>query len=631
MTTARWQKNANTLWAYAFVDELIRCGIKRVCISPGSRSTPLVVEFGRRAEIEDISIIDERSAGFVALGMAKASGCPTALLCTSGTAAANYFPAVCEASAAGVPLLVLTADRPRQLQDVGASQAMDQLKLYGDHVRAFFEVGQAEATADKMRYLRALACRALAQTQGQEPGPVHVNLAFRKPLAPLAIKPEAVDGVPPQLAKEAPTAVHGRAGGAPFLRVDAASAGADPAVIEEFSQRLCSADRPLFFVGAVEGRHRWRSRLLQLAQEQGIPVIAEAPSGLRYSTEDGSSAPPVVTGGDFLVQSGFYEQQGAPDLVVRFGLAPISWPMRKWFPTLRKAEHIAVSPRRGPADPEHLVSWKIRCDETTLLEAVCKEVEGTDPPGRARWLEAHQRAEELVRRELSEHLRGTTELSTPTAWHVLGEYLQPGAALFVSNSMPIRDVEVFLGEPRGPVEIFGNRGINGIDGIVSTGIGLAAAREQGPTVIVSGDVALRHDLSALLLAKELDVDATIVVLDNGGGAIFDYLPLARCGEQESAFGEAIEAVYERHFRTPHSLPDKNLSSDDLPHDNRWFSSVDFAFARTTEQLRDGLRASMDSSGLQVLMVQTDAEEDRQMRLAISQQISRAVAMSGEER
>lgn len=603
MSADQWQRNANALWAHVFVDELIRCGVEAVCISPGSRSTPLVVEFGGRHEIDDLSVIDERSAGFVALGRAKATGRPTALVCTSGTAAANLYPAVCEASAAGVPLVVLTADRPRRLQGVGASQAMDQLKLYGDHVRAFFEVGQPEATAAKLRYLRGLACRSVATSMGSSPGPVHLNFSFRKPLAPVAVDPGEADSVDPALFDEAPVAVGGRDGDDPWLRIDAGDRGVSPTVVKRLRDRLVDADRPLIFVGAHEDSDPWRSQLLELADTHRIPVIAEATSGLRYT---GKPSEAVVTAGDLLVESPLYDECGPPDLLLRFGRAPISWPMRRWFPDLRRAEHIVVSPGREPADPDHLASWQIRGDESRLLDALRTCLDGDRRRDNADWFGAHRRAEQQVRRQISQRLDDESSLSAPLTWHVLGHALQPGATLFVSSSMPIRDVETFLAPPTGPVDILANRGLNGIDGILSTGFGVATTPGDDPTVIVVGDVAFRHDIATLLSAAELDVDATVVVIDNGGGAIFDYLPLADLADKTGPFGETIDAVYERHFRTPRRLP----------VDNGRFGPVTFEIPETPRQLRDRLVESQKCSGVQVLVVETDAADDQKLRQTI---------------
>ena len=600
MSAESWHSTVNALWAQAFVDELIRCGVEVVGISPGSRSTPLVVECGRRDEIEDISIVDERSAGFFALGCAKATGRAAALICTSGTAAANLYPAICEASACGVGLLVLTADRPRQLQGVGASQAMDQLKLYGDHVRAFYQVGQPEATADKLRYLRGLACRGVAAASGAKPGPVHLNFSFRKPLAPVDVDRSGVDAVAAKLFDEAPLAVGGRSEGAPWLRIDGADGGVEKQVVSELRDRLVAAKRPIIFAGAVESAEPWGFSLLEMAADHRVPVIAESTSGLRYGSSEAS--PAVITTGDLLVESGLYDELGTPDLVLRFGRAPISWPMRRWMPQLRQAEHILVSAGREPQDPDQLACWQIRCDASRLVDDLIDELDEDGPLGDDNWFQVHRRADQQVRGHIAGQLSEEATLSAPIAWHILGESLVAEAALFVSSSMPIRDIETFFASPASAVDVLANRGVNGIDGVLSTGFGVAARRD-GPTVIVVGDVAFRHDIGALLMAEQLDVDATVMVIDNGGGAIFDYLPLAELADDPERFGETLGEVYERHFRTPRRLPVGGGR----------FGPVEVELAETPGQLRDSLATSQQRRGVQVVVVDTDADADRALR------------------
>ena len=587
------RENANTLWAAVFVDELIRCGLQVAVIAPGSRSTPLVLQLSGRQEVRDFSVIDERSAGFLALGIARTTGRPVAVVCTSGTAAANLYPAVCEASASGVPLVVLSADRPRELHGVGASQAMDQIHLYGSHMRAFFQAPQAEATAEKLRFMRGLACRVMARASGAKPGPVHINLPFRKPLGPIEVGPEHRDAVPGGLADEAPVAWGGRPDGAPFLRICRGPMVAAPAMIDGLAQKIGAAERPLIVAGA-DAVERGRGReVLEAIGALNVPVVAEWTSGLR-----GRAGEAVVVGASVVGADEFFEVQGTPDLLIRLGRAPILWSGQRWLRGLRGVKQVLVGPGSEPADPEHLASWQIQAEPEQVFGAIKGGAGATRGAGRGLWLEAFRHAAQGERRGLKRE-DGSSALTAPRVWRGLGESLPQGAALVVSSSMPLRDMESFLGDPRG-VEVFANRGVNGIDGVVSTGLGAALGRAMGPTVIVVGDVALRHDLSALLLGGELGIDATVVVVDNGAGAIFDYLPLAAKAQRT---GGDLAAAYKKHFSTPGSLEG---CADG-------FGGIEFERPVTGEEFEALLAASMDRRGLQVIAVKTDADEDRRAR------------------
>ncbi len=602
--------NVNTLWARVIVDELARCGLRHVCISPGSRSTPLVVQFAEHPDIDDVSIIDERSASFFALGLAQSTGRPVALLCTSGTATANYFPAVCEASQAGIPLVVLTADRPPELHDCGASQAMDQLDLYGSRVRWFHQLAQPEAAPDKLRYARSLACRAFARAAGPQPGPVHLNVPFRKPLEPIEVDSDHRDYVPPSLRDDAPLAVDGRPDGRPFLAVATGRPTADDATVEAFAARVADAQRPLILAGANPRGESYREALRDFAGAIGAPIVAEPTSGLRHWSERGSN---VVSTGDFLMASALYEQVGAPDLVIRTGRAPLLWSSQALVRRLAGVDHVVVSPNPELADPDHLVGWQIACDERALFLGAntrCDAIPGVDSP----WLMAHRAADETALQALHEQTTNIDELCAPRVWTELAKLLPDRAGLFVSNSMPIRNLDTFLAHARQNLKIHFNRGINGIDGIVSTGFGVAAGRRSEtsePTVIVTGDVALRHDVGSLLLAAELGLSATIVVVDNDGGGIFEYLPIAR-----------FQQVHEQHFATTERTPIDR-------HALAGVEVVEFVEPGDWAQFRAAVEESLSAPRVQIVRVCTDRRGDKerreQVRAAVAERVNQSLA------
>ncbi|RAL23672.1 2-succinyl-5-enolpyruvyl-6-hydroxy-3-cyclohexene-1-carboxylic-acid synthase [Lujinxingia litoralis] len=604
--TPTWP-NVNTLWAQALVDELARAGLRHVCISPGSRSTPLVVAFANHPDIDDISIIDERQAAFFALGLSQTTGIPTALLCTSGTAGANYFPAICEASRSALPLLVLTADRPPHLHGCGAPQAMDQARLFGTHTRWFHQVAEPEPTPEKLRYLRTIACRALALARGPQPGPVHLNLPFRKPLEPTALPAHHRDAVPADFALAHPLAARGRPDGRPYLHLPSPELHADDTTIGALASLLAQAQRPLILAGADPHGHAYAEDLRALATRLGAPLIAEPTSGLRALTDADASS---LRTGDLLFESKLYTRHGAPDLVLRTGKAPLNWAAARQARTWHATTTVILNPEPETTDPDHLAAWHVQAAPRTTLRALLARISHTPSP-RSSWLQTHLQADAHVQTSLG-HEFATLEdeapefLASAQIWHELGQALPDHAALFVSNSMPIRDVDTFMALRHTPIDVHFNRGVNGIDGIIASGLGVAYARNaaglQAPTVIALGDVALRHDLSSLALAHELDLPVLVLVHDNEGGAIFDYLPIAH-----------FDDVHTRHF----------LTSARAPIDTSSPALASVSSANTPARLRQALQRFINAPSFQIICARTERARDKHIRAHLRERGARA--------
>jgi 2-succinyl-5-enolpyruvyl-6-hydroxy-3-cyclohexene-1-carboxylate synthase len=586
--------NVNTLWAQVMVDEFARSGLKAVVISPGSRSAPLVFQFNEHPSIEDYSVVDERSAGFFALGLARSLRTPVALLCTSGTAAANYFPAICEADRAGVPLLVLTADRLRDEHECGAQQVMEQDHLYGVHVRWYQRLAQPEASADRLSYLRSITARAIQKTRSPWAGPVHLNVPFRKPLEPVPVATEHRDHVPANLAEQARAALPGRPDGQPWVRVSQGRPMPDPAVIQDLIGRVHNSRRPLILAGADLRGTDYREALRDFAARAGIPVLAEPASGLRHWQARGMG---ILATGDLIAASDFYQRHGQPDLILRTGHAPLSWPLQAFCHSTATVPQVVVSATPVLADPEHRAGDQIIADERELFTALTAS-SGVLSPQRADWLDTHTRAAELASSRLRTVLDAHAELSSPVLWHRLGGLLPADSLLFFSSSMLVRHLDTFMCTHRRDLEVHFNRGLNGIDGIISTAAGLAAGRRhddvrsEAPTVLVIGDVALRHDLAALLLVIEMDLDLTVIVVDNDGGEIFEYLPSA-----------GLEPAHEKHFATGGRLP----LADILP------SAVTLCEVGDWSGFHGLVEQALDRPGLDVIRVPTSRLTDRQLR------------------
>ncbi|HLB20722.1 MAG TPA: 2-succinyl-5-enolpyruvyl-6-hydroxy-3-cyclohexene-1-carboxylic-acid synthase [Solirubrobacteraceae bacterium] len=515
----------------AFVDELVRSGMRAACTSPGSRSAPLALTLAREPRLRCYSHVDERCAGFFALGLAKASGLPVAVACTSGTAAAELLPAAIEAYEARVALLLLTADRPPELRGNGAGQAIDQLKLYGGAAKWFFEVGTHDATPERLRWMRTLACRAYATTLEGRPGVVHLNFALREPL--VSDEPLVQDTT-------------GRSGDSPYVRrVSGASSKDRGAGHEELHAAISDARCGVIVAGREErGDHDWSAgkAAAAFAAALGWPLLADPLS-------DARRGPAAVAHYDALLRHDPFAASVRPDLVLRVGDLPVSKPLRSWLSDLTDVPQVALDPEGAWQDPAAVLSRSFALDPATALGEHVNGVTPADPDWLARW----RSADELTAEAILGALGGQTP-SEPRVALELGTLLPQGATLFVASSMPVREIETFWPVRDDPPRVLCNRGANGIDGTVSSAFGAAAA-ENGPVVLLIGDVALAHDIGGLLAARRLGLKLTIVLLDNGGGGIFDFLPIAGAAmaRETHPLQEYEGDIYTRHIATPTGL------------------------------------------------------------------------------
>lgn len=536
--------NANTALASAFVEELARGGLRHAVISPGSRSTPLALALWRAPEIEVSVIVDERSAAFFALGAAQVSGTPVALLCTSGTAAANYHPAVIEADESGVPLVVLSADRPPELRGIGAGQTIDQIKLFGASVRWFCEVGTHEADDGGLLHYRSVACRALAAARGEtRPGPVHLNLPWREPLAPVAVE-GAVTATDP-------LALQGREG-RPLTAVTRIDLEPSAFLLEEMAGHIGDAISGVI----VAGRQldpELREPLAHLARASGFPILAEPTSQLRCGPHDRSH---VIAAYDLLLREERFARSVVPDLVLRFGAMPTSKPLRTWL-AASGASEIVIDPFGAWNEPSNRAAAILRADPTELASGWATRLEKEERSAPQRWIAAEAAAQAVLGSELSvEAGAGASAISEPALHRALGAAHADGDLVYTASSMPIRDQEAFLAATDTDALFLCNRGTNGIDGLISSGIGAAHASGR-PTTIVSGDLGLLHDLGGLAALRDVSTPVRIVIIDNNGGGIFHFLP------QEQALGGA---EFEALLGTSRGVSvEKTAALFDLPH------------------------------------------------------------------
>jgi 2-succinyl-5-enolpyruvyl-6-hydroxy-3-cyclohexene-1-carboxylate synthase len=624
-------RNRNELWARVLMDELARAGVRTVVVAPGSRSTPLVLAAAGNERLRTLVQIDERSAGFLALGIGKAAGRPAAVITTSGTAAANLLPAVVEACQGETPLLLLTADRPPRLRGADANQAIDQLHLFGRYTRLFQELSPAPVSGATLRHLRSVAARAVAAAVGDPGGPAHLNLPFDTPLEPRPVP----EDLPVDLAESAPLSLAGRSGGKPYTRVRPRRLAPNPEALESLGAALRAARRPLLVAGPVPRSRDSGPRIVELARRLGAPLLADPLSGARYP-----GGVPVVGGYDLALASEAVRGRLVPDLILRFGATPTSAGLGRFLEELAGVPQVVVD--GGDRWKDHLaVAQEVLPGDPALA---ADALAGALPPGVARpaepaWLDRWMRVESAVGEVLRREAAGPFFEGT-----LLREVLAAvpdDALLFVSNSMPIRDLDSFGLACGRPIEAKGNRGASGIDGIVSTALGLAVGAGR-PVVAVLGDLALLHDMNGLLAVRGSGAKLTLVVVQNDGGGIFHFLPIR---DHEPEFTPL--------FATPHGRDVARVAAlHDLPHrrvEGRERSSAEEAGAtpgrgepetaepkgalRGVEGLREALAWAEREPGAALVEIRTDRDENRRRRARVAGAVHDALHedLSSEER
>ena len=580
--------NRNVLWARTFVDELAEAGVSAVCITPGSRSTPLTTAFDEHDDIHVFSHLDERASAFFALGRARRTGEVTPLVCTSGTAAANFHPAVIEAFQSRVPLLLLTADRPPELRDSGANQTIDQEKLYGDAVRWYKDMPEPEATDRKLRMLRTTATRALSEATGTPSGPVHLNFPFRKPLEPT---PVAGD-VPADLDTEAAL---GREEGGAYVDTTAGVPELDDDQLRQLAQDL-EVERGLIVAGPADAPGIDHEAVAALAHATDFPVVADPLSGLRFG---GHTRVTTVLGGyDAYLDERVTDDWPDPEIVFRFGASPTSKPLRKYL-ARTDARQLVVDPAGEWREAEYAATDLVVANPSQLAWRLSQIVRAPrDPSWTERWKAAEQTHWSAVDSAVDDGESFEGRILADVA-----DVAPEPSTLFVSNSMPVRDVDRFGRPAARNLTVLGNRGASGIDGITSTALGAGSATTDDLT-LVTGDIAYYHDLSGLLAVGRCDVDATIVVVNNDGGGIFHMLPI-----------EDYDPPFTGQFKTPHGL--------DFEPTGDLFG---MAFARVdVDGFRETYAEAVTTPGTHVIEVETDAESSHRVRESLAEQVVDALS------
>ena len=514
------------LFVGSFVDELARAGVSHVCLCPGSRSTPLALLLHKHPAITVWLHLDERSAAFFALGMAKARQEPVAVVSTSGTAAVNFAPAVVEAYYARVPLLVLTADRPPELRHIGALQTIDQTRLYESHLKWFIEMPLPDTREETLRYARTIACRAVATARGDGAGPVHINFPFREPLIPTL--PTIPNRQPPQP----------MADGGPRIAIVRTPRRPDRAELADVAAELRTVRRGLIVCGPQEDT-QFPQAVTQLAKALDWPLLADPLSQTRCGSHHSQS---IIDTYDAFLRAEKIAQRLTPERVLRFGATPVSKPLVQYLQRHAACRQILIDGDDGWQDPA-LTASEVRYAHPRLLCETLRSALPTAPqPSRSQaWKERWIAVGRQTRASLQAYFQHSPDLSEPRLFAELADLLPSGATLVAGNSMPVRDLDTFFPGSTRAIRFLANRGASGIDGVVSTALG-ASAVSPGPLLLVIGDLSMYHDLNGLLAAKQHQLRATIVLVHNDGGGIFSFLPQAQDPEH-----------FEQLFGTPHGL------------------------------------------------------------------------------
>ncbi len=592
MPGPRSYPNINTLWSTIIADELARSGVRDVVISPGSRSTALVLACTGHADLCCHSQLDERAAAFYALGLARAGGRAVVLICTSGTAAANYYPAVCEADASGVPLLLLTADRPAHLRHSGAPQTMDQVKLYGDRVRLSCDLAQPEADDLRLRALRATICHAVARCSAPVAGPVHCNVPYRKPLEPIDAA-RAADQVPDAFLAAGGAGLRGRRSGQAWTQflptTEAVTIVADA---------LLRADRPVIFAGPDARGERYAAALFALARMHNIPVFAEAASQLRFRSDGGG-----IGSADLLLRSAEFRARFVPDCVITLGGTPTNSGLLRFFEETDAGEVMLIAEDLRRHDPAQRVSHHVFGNVADFLHDLQQVMTPVPVRARTEWNALISRADEAARASLDAQLAAMTGGLEGIFLASTGRLLRDGEPLILSSSMPIRDVETFVPALKRSVPVYCNRGVNGIDGVLSTALGVVrGSRRRG--VLCIGDVAFLHNLNATAGADLASLPLTIVLLNNDGGEIFDLLPIRE-----------FDPAFTNHFLTPHGR-DLSAIAEAL--------GLQVRRIETRDEFVHAYEEAASAEGCFVIEVRTSIEQSGELRRSVLGSIAGSV-------
>jgi 2-succinyl-5-enolpyruvyl-6-hydroxy-3-cyclohexene-1-carboxylate synthase len=577
-------RNINTVWASVLVETLYRLGLKTAIICPGSRSTPLTVAFVQHSLIETIPILDERSAAFFALGMAKRSGLPTVLVCTSGTAGANFYPAVIEAKESRVPLMILTADRPAELRNSHAGQTIDQVKLYGNFPNWYTELSLPSINLELLSYLRQTIIYSWEQSLFPVKGVVHLNLPFRDPLHPI----HQIESK--QLKTNFPDNFfdHIRP-----LKSDYLISLSIKSDLKQWQQ----IEKGIIVAGVVQPQNPddYCQAIAQFAQQLNWPVLAEGLSPLRNFSHYNSL---IISTYDSFLRHPKTAQKLTPEIVIIIGDLPTSKVLRSWLKSLQ-TETIVIDETYQNLDALHSRTVHLRISIEQIGKFLKTDNNNDQADLKSLYLQTWLNLEQQTQQYINQEMNQIDRLIEPKIAWLLPQYLSSNTSIFIANSMPVRDVESFWRVNSTQIQPFFNRGANGIDGTLSTALGMAHHHQNN--ILLTGDLALLHDTNGGLIGSKFKGSLTIILINNNGGGIFEMLPISQ-----------FEPPFEQFFATPQSI---NFAD--------WCRTyqIEYELIQSWEQLKNRI-SCLPISGIYLLEIQTNRKEDTKWRKLFFEQFSR---------
>ena len=572
--------NKNSLWGAMCAEVLVRLGLRDAVISPGSRSTPLAFAFSRHCKIESTAVLDERSASFFALGLAQQKHRPVVLICTSGTAAANFYPAVIEASESRIPLLIMTADRPPELRHCHSGQTIDQQKLYGNYPNMELELSLPSVKSARLKYLRQTLLHAWERCRYPVAGPVHLNFPFRDPLAPS-------DDQDAQTLTQELDLLSLIDSVTPLIEVRDSRASVEAI---NLAKKLKTADSGLIIVGPNQPQNAesFASSIGQIATELGWPTLTDGLSPLRGFSD---LNPYLISHYHFILSHPDLLARLRPQSVLSIGPLPSSKILRAWLEEIPAITWV-LDEGMDNVDGLHRDATPLRMSVETLRVAIGKNP--TAPTAYCQdWLNVEKRVTGILNKKLKEC---NFSFEGKTAW-LLSKSLPKGTPLFVANSMPIRDVEIFWSANNRQIRPYFNRGANGIDGTLSTALGIAQANKKA--VLFSGDLALLHDTNGFLIHSRFKGHLTIILINNNGGGIFENLPMAK-----------FNPPFEEYFATPQNVSFKKIAAA---------YNLEYTNVKKLDELSKMVRV-LPSTGIRILEIKTNRKKDTRFLKELSNSI-----------
>ena len=566
--------NRNFIWTEIFVNQLVSLGVKYACISPGSRSTPLTISFSKQKKIKCFIHIDERVSGFFALGLAKATHTPVAVVTTSGTATAELYPAIIEAYQQRIPLIICTADRPPEMINTGANQTIIQWNLYKNHIRWFKNVGIPYLTERKFSYLKKITDKAFKISSHLNKGPVHLNFPFRKPLEPDTFTNEIDEELFNETHK--PISISSKSIKQMELRKKSNK------IVESISEKIVERQNGLIIAGPLEYNPVLISRIKLLSKISGYPILADGISQLRFNNK--KSDKNICVNYDTFLRSEEFRKNHNPEVIIQFGRTPTSTILEEYL-EYSDPKRLIINEFGDLFDPTGKTRRAIQFDPVLFCELLIEKLKASDlNTEKVGWQKGFQKADSLTEEIKNQQLRKLGLKYEPKIISELLNILPNHSNLMIGNSLPVRDFDWFCGKIDINIKTFYNRGASGVDGITSTALGIAS--KLNPVILLTGDLSFLHDLNALMAAKKLRIPLVVVVINNNGGGIFNALPIA-----------SNKKVFKDFFITPHNLNiGKIVKSFGLNH----------YLIKNKTDFQNKLNETLKKKSFAVLEIKTDA-------------------------